>query len=72
MLIHLQEDTRSVHDIPMESDDSSLVWNLKNDKKFDDTASSDQNSILKKGDGRTFLFQTENLSFDIDFLGQKL
>ena len=72
MLIHLQEDTRSVHDIPMESDDSSLVWNLKNDKKFDDTTSSDQNSILKKGRGRTFLFQTENLSFDIDFLGQKL
>ena len=54
------------------SDILCVVWNLKNDKKFDDTTSSDQNSILKKGGDRTFLFQTENLSFDIDFLGQKL
>ena len=49
-----------------------LAWNLKNHKKFDNSASSGQNSILKKGGGRTFLFQTEYLSINIDFLGKKL
>ena len=44
-------------------------WKLQ---KFDNSTSSEQNSILKKGGGRTFLFQTEYLSINIDFSGQKL
>ena len=47
--------------------DSYLVWNLEKWQMFDTTTSSNQNSILKKGSGRTFLFQTENLFFNIDF-----
>ena len=40
--------------------------------KIDAKTSSNQNSILKKGSGRTFLFQTENLFFNIDFQYQEL
>ena len=40
--------------------------------KIDAKTSSNQNSILKKGVGRTFLFQTENLFFNIDFQYQEL
>ena len=48
-------------------DSLSLVWNLEKWQKFDAKTSSNQNSILKKGGFRTFLFQTENLFFYIDF-----
>ena len=40
--------------------------------KIGPKTSSNQNSILKKGTCRTFLFQTENLFFNIDFMGRKL
>ena len=40
--------------------------------KIDAKTSSNQNSILKKGVCRTFLFQTENLFFNIDFQYQEL
>ena len=60
---------------PANNEVSSIAWvgHIQCDSlKINAKTSSNQNSILKEGSGRTFLFQTENLFFNIDFMGRKL
>ena len=49
-----------------------MAYTQRDSLKIDAKTSSNQNSILKKGSGRIFLFQTENLSLNIDFQYQEL
>ena len=50
----------------------TIIYGQCDSLKIGPKTSSNQNSILKKGSGRTFLFQTENLFFNIDFQYQEL